>query len=89
MKPLERFYNLLELDKKDVYQLFFTESCQSNQFITLGNQAITNFIQSGSKCLWIVLIVLVVLSGTSWNFSFDAIAHHGKSATKNIYSFLI
>jgi hypothetical protein len=22
------------------------------------------------------------LSGTSWNFSFDAIAHHGKSATK-------
>jgi hypothetical protein len=28
------------------------------------------------------LIVLVVLSGTSWNFSFDAIAHHGKSATK-------
>jgi hypothetical protein len=27
------------------------------------------------------------LSGTSWNFSFDAIAHHGKSATKNIHSF--
>jgi hypothetical protein len=26
------------------------------------------------------------LSGTSWNFSFDAIAHHGKSATKNICS---
>jgi hypothetical protein len=23
MKPLKRFYNLLELDKKDVYQLFF------------------------------------------------------------------
>jgi hypothetical protein len=28
MKPLKRFYNLLELDKKDVYQLFFTESSQ-------------------------------------------------------------
>jgi hypothetical protein len=48
MKPLERFYNLLELDKKDVYQLFFYGILSGNQFIiTIGNQAITNFIQSG------------------------------------------
>jgi hypothetical protein len=42
MKPLKRFYNLLELDKKDVYQLFFTESSQGNQFIATSRNTSHN-----------------------------------------------
>ncbi len=63
MKPLKRFYNLLELDKKDVYQLFFYAifSGLVSLSLPLGIQAITNFIQSGRASVsWIVLIVLVV-----------------------------
>jgi ABC-type bacteriocin/lantibiotic exporter with double-glycine peptidase domain len=63
MKPLKRFYNLLELDKKDVYQLFFYGILSGviSLSLPLGIQAITNFIQSGrASASWIVLIVLVV-----------------------------
>jgi hypothetical protein len=62
MKPLKRFYNLLELDKMFT-NCFFTESSQGKFIATsLGIQAITNFIQSGrASASWIVLIVLVVL----------------------------
>jgi ABC-type bacteriocin/lantibiotic exporter with double-glycine peptidase domain len=63
MKPLERFYKLLELDKKDVYQLFFYGILSGviSLSLPLGIQAITNFIQSGrASASWIVLIVLVV-----------------------------
>ncbi|WPR71727.1 ATP-binding cassette domain-containing protein [Flavobacterium sp. NG2] len=63
MKPLKRFYNLLQLDKKDVYQLFLYAifSGLISLSLPLGIQAITNFIQSGRASVsWIVLIVLVV-----------------------------
>ena len=63
MKPLKRFYNLLELDKKDVYQLYFYGILSGviSLSLPLGIQAITNFIQSGrASASWIVLIVLVV-----------------------------
>lgn len=63
MKPLERFYNLLALDKKDVYQIFFYAifSGLISLSLPLGIQAIINFIQSGRvSASWIVLIVLVV-----------------------------
>ena len=63
MKPLQRFYNLLELDKKDVYQLVCYGILSGGIILSLplGIQAITNFIQSGrASASWIVLIVLVV-----------------------------
>jgi ABC-type bacteriocin/lantibiotic exporter with double-glycine peptidase domain len=63
MKPLKRFYNLLELDKKDVYQLFFYGILSGviSLSLPLGIQAITNFIQSGrASASWIVLIIMVV-----------------------------
>jgi ABC-type bacteriocin/lantibiotic exporter with double-glycine peptidase domain len=63
MKPLKRFYNLLELDKKDVYQLFFYGilSGAISLSLPLGIQAITNFIQAGRASVsWIILIILVV-----------------------------
>ena len=64
MTPLERFFELLKLDKKDVYQIFFyaTFSGLVSLSLPLGIQAITNFIQSGRVSVsWIVLIVLVVI----------------------------
>jgi len=63
MKPLQRFYNLLKLDKKDVYQLFFYSIFSGiiSLSLPLGIQAITNFIQSGRASVsWIMLIILVV-----------------------------
>ena len=64
MSPLKRFYNLLELDKKDVYQLFFYAifSGLISLSLPLGIQAIINFIQSGRvSASWVVLTLLVVL----------------------------
>lgn len=64
MTPLKRFYNLLELDKKDVYQIFFYAIFAGliSLSLPLGIQAIVNFIQSGRiSASWIVLIVLVVI----------------------------
>jgi ABC-type bacteriocin/lantibiotic exporter with double-glycine peptidase domain len=63
MKPLSRFYNLLALDRKDVYQIFFYAifSGLISLSLPLGIQAIVNFIQSGRvSASWIVLIMLVV-----------------------------
>jgi len=63
MTPLKRFYKLLELDKKDVYQIIFyaTFAGLVSLSLPLGIQAITNLIQSGRvSASWIVLIVLVV-----------------------------
>lgn len=61
--PLKRFYNLLELDKKDVYQIFFYAIFAGliSLSLPLGIQAIINFIQSGRvSASWIVLIILVI-----------------------------
>ena len=63
MTPLKRFFNLLQLDKKDVSQLFFYSLFAGliSLSLPLGIQAIINFIQSGRvSTSWIVLIVLVV-----------------------------
>lgn len=63
MTPLQRFYNLLALDRKDIYQLFFYAIFAGliSLSLPLGIQAIINFIQSGRVSVsWIVLIFLVV-----------------------------
>ncbi|MEZ7504649.1 peptidase domain-containing ABC transporter [Flavobacterium sp. Arc2] len=63
MTPLKRLYNLLELDKKDVSQLFFYAIIAGlvSLSLPLGIQAIINFIQSGRVSVsWIVLVILVV-----------------------------
>ena len=64
MTPLKRFYNLLELDKKDIIQIFFYAIFAGlvSLSLPLGIQAIINFIQAGRiSASWIVLIVLVVI----------------------------
>ena len=63
MTPLKRFYNLLELDKKDVSQIFFYAIFAGliSLSLPLGIQAIINFIQAGKVSVsWIVLVILVV-----------------------------
>jgi ABC-type bacteriocin/lantibiotic exporter with double-glycine peptidase domain len=64
MTPLKRFFNLLKLDRKDIYQLFFYAifSGLISLSLPLGIQAIVNFIQSGRvSASWIVLIIMVVI----------------------------
>ncbi len=64
MTPLKRFYNLLKLDKKDVYQILFYAAFAGliSLSLPLGIQAIINFIQSGQISIsWIVLIFVVTL----------------------------
>lgn len=63
MSPAKRFLNLLKLDKKDVYQIFFYAIFAGliSLSLPLGIQAIINFIQSGRVSVsWIVLVVIVV-----------------------------
>jgi ABC-type bacteriocin/lantibiotic exporter with double-glycine peptidase domain len=64
MTPLKRFYNLLELDKKDIVQIFFYAIFAGlvSLSLPLGIQAIINFIQAGrASASWVVLIILVVI----------------------------
>lgn len=64
MTPLKRFYNLLKLDKKDVYQILFYAAFGGliSLSLPLGVQAIINFIQSGQISVsWIVLIFVVTM----------------------------
>jgi len=62
--PLKRFYNLLKLDRRDVYQIFFYAIFAGlvSLSLPLGIQAIINLIQSGRVSIsWIVLIIIVVI----------------------------
>lgn len=62
--PLKRFINLLKLDKKDIYQVFFYAIFSGivSLSLPLGVQAIINLIQGGRVSLsWIILIIVVIL----------------------------
>jgi ABC-type bacteriocin/lantibiotic exporter with double-glycine peptidase domain len=64
MTALKRLLNLLELDKKDVSQIFFYAIFAGivSLSLPLGIQSIVNFIQSGRlSASWIVLVILVVI----------------------------
>lgn len=64
MTSLKRLIQLLELDKRDVSQIFFYAIFAGivSLSLPLGIQAIVNFIQSGRvSASWIVLIFLVVI----------------------------
>ncbi|MDD3003464.1 ATP-binding cassette domain-containing protein [Flavobacterium sp.] len=64
MSPTKRFFKLLKMDKKDVYQIFFYAIFAGliSLSLPLGVQAIINFIQSGRVSVsWIILVIVVVL----------------------------
>ena len=62
--PLQRFFNLLRLDKRDISQILFYAIFAGlvSLSLPLGIQAIINLIQSGRVSVsWIVLVVIVVI----------------------------
>lgn len=62
--PLQRFYNLLKLDKRDISQIFFYAifSGLVSLSLPLGIQAIINLIQAGRTSIsWFVLVFIVVI----------------------------
>lgn len=62
--PLERFFKLLSVDKKEVYQIIWYALISGivSLSLPLGIQAIINLIQGGRvNFSWIVLVVVVVL----------------------------
>lgn len=64
LTPLQRFYNLLKLDRRDISQIFFYAIFAGlvSLSLPLGIQAIINLIQSGRVSVsWIVLVFIVVI----------------------------
>lgn len=62
--PLQRFYSLLRIDKKDISQIIFYAIFAGlvSLSLPLGIQAIINLIQAGQVSIsWIVLVVIVVI----------------------------
>ncbi len=62
--PLNRFINLLKLDKKDISQIFFYAIFAGlvSLSLPLGIQAIINLIQAGQVSVsWIVLVIVVLI----------------------------
>jgi ABC-type bacteriocin/lantibiotic exporter with double-glycine peptidase domain len=62
--PLQRLISLLQLDKKDISQVFFYAIFAGlvSLSLPLGIQAIVNLIQSGRVSVsWIVLVIIVII----------------------------
>lgn len=62
--PLQRYFNLLKLDKRDISQIIFYAIFAGlvSLSLPLGIQAIINLIQAGQVSIsWIVLVVIVVI----------------------------
>jgi ABC-type bacteriocin/lantibiotic exporter with double-glycine peptidase domain len=62
--PLQRFINLLRLDKRDISQIFFYAIFAGlvSLSLPLGIQAIINLIQSGRvSTSWVLLVIVVVI----------------------------
>ncbi|AWH86514.1 ABC transporter ATP-binding protein/permease [Flavobacterium album] len=67
MTPAKRFFSLLRLDKRDVYQIFFYAIFAGiiSLSLPLGIQTIINFIQSGRVSASWVLLVFIVVAGVA------------------------
>lgn len=64
LTPLQRFQRLLEVDKKNIYQVYIYAFFNGlvNLSLPLGIQAIINLIQGGEvSTAWIILVSLVIM----------------------------
>lgn len=64
MKPIDRLKNLIEVDKRDIYQivLYAIFGGLISLTLPLGIQSIINFIQAGKvSTSWIILVLIVVI----------------------------
>lgn len=67
MTPIERFKNLIKLDRKDIYQIFLYAIFAGiiSLSLPLGIQSIINFIQAGQvSTSWVVLVFIVLIGVT-------------------------
>ncbi|SFU34537.1 ABC-type bacteriocin/lantibiotic exporter, contains an N-terminal double-glycine peptidase domain [Pustulibacterium marinum] len=63
MTPIQRFKNLLRVDKKDIYQIILYSILAGiiSLSLPLGIQSIVNFLQAGKvSTSWVVLVIIVV-----------------------------
>ncbi|UGU16821.1 ABC transporter ATP-binding protein/permease [Sinomicrobium kalidii] len=63
MTPIQRFRNMLRLDKKDIYQIILYSILAGiiSLSLPLGIQSIVNFLQAGKvSTSWVVLVIIVV-----------------------------
>ncbi|SFW51382.1 ABC-type bacteriocin/lantibiotic exporter, contains an N-terminal double-glycine peptidase domain [Sinomicrobium oceani] len=63
MTPMQRFRNLLRIDKKDIYQIILYSILAGiiSLSLPLGIQSIVNFLQAGKvSTSWVVLVIIVV-----------------------------
>lgn len=63
MTPMQRFKNLMRVDKKDIYQIILYSILAGviSLSLPLGIQSIINFLQAGKvSTSWVVLVVIVV-----------------------------
>ncbi|GLB54039.1 ABC transporter ATP-binding protein [Neptunitalea chrysea] len=63
MTPIQRFKNLLRIDKKDIYQIILYSVLAGiiSLSLPLGIQSIINFLQAGKvSTSWVVLVIIVV-----------------------------
>lgn len=64
MTPIQRFKNLIEIDKKDIYQIILYSILAGiiSLSLPLGIQSIVNFLQAGKiSTSWVVLVTIVVI----------------------------
>lgn len=67
MTSIERFKNLIKLDRKDIYQIFLYAIFAGiiSLSLPLGIQSIVNFIQAGKvSTSWMVLVFMVLIGVT-------------------------
>ncbi|AWM14057.1 ATP-binding cassette domain-containing protein [Flavobacterium sp. NRK F10] len=64
MTPIQRFKNLIQIDKKDIYQIILYSILAGviSLSLPLGIQSIVNFLQAGKiSTSWVVLVTIVVI----------------------------
>lgn len=64
MTPIQRFKNLIKIDKKDIYQIILYSILAGiiSLSLPLGIQSIVNFLQAGKiSTSWVVLVTIVVI----------------------------
>ncbi|MGS2738148.1 peptidase domain-containing ABC transporter [Sinomicrobium sp. M5D2P17] len=64
MTPIQRFRNMLRIDKKDIYQIILYSILAGiiSLSLPLGIQSIVNFLQAGKvSTSWVVLVIIVVV----------------------------
>jgi len=89
--PWQRFIGLLELDKRDIRQVFYYAIFSGLVALSLplGIQAIINLIQGALiSTSWIVLVIVVTMGSFSRCIAINANTNFRKYSAKDFYTLL-